>query len=251
MPSHVPLVVLGLLVTGLPASPPVAAGGPWHASVPSVQPAFRATMPDRFGLDTNGDGLIDLPNTAAYVRNGQGQGESARFTVRLDASTSRAALSGTALPIVGYRWRITGGDELSIARSGPLPVVEMRLPEGTYTVALDVEAALGWGTATARVEREVVVEDLLVVAVGDSYASGDGNPERPLGTGPTGVIWADSPLDAAAEAAHAAAHRSAAAWPALAGAGLGTGRSGHVGDLRLGGGHERPHRPRAAGVAVG
>ncbi len=213
-------LALSALVLGagwLPASPAAAGGETLVSVVPAVQPTFRATMPERFGGDEDGDGLIDLPNTVEYVQSCPGACDGpVRFTLRLDASASRATLAGAPLAIIGYRWRITSPNGLLLARSTSLPAVEVQLPEGTYRVALDVQAALGWGTATARVEREVVVEDLLIVAVGDSYASGDGNPERSRPPGADEAVWADSPGDPAAEAAHTTAHRSTVAWPGLA-----------------------------------
>ncbi|HUU62105.1 MAG TPA: hypothetical protein VMX37_06950 [Acidimicrobiia bacterium] len=209
--------VLVLVAAWVPGAPAAGAKPAPVSAVPAVQPAFTARMPDRFGADADGDGLVDLPNTTEYAQNCPGTCRGrVRFTLRLDASPSRATLAGARLAITGYRWRITGPDGLWLARSTTQPVIEAHLPEGVYRVALDVEAALGWGTATARTERQVVVEDLLIVAVGDSFASGEGNPERPLASGQADAVWADSPGDPAAEAAHAAAHRSTVAWPALA-----------------------------------
>jgi len=194
-----------------------ASGESWGVAVPVVQPAFTAAMPDRFGADADADGVVDMPNTAQYVQGcPEGCRGAVRFTLRLDASASRASLSGAPLPLVGYHWRVTGAAGLVAARVMESPVVEFRLPEGTYRVTLDVQAALGWGTATARVGRDVVVEDLLVVAIGDSYASGDGSPERPREALGQEALWGDAPGDPAAQAAHAAAHRSTAAWPSLA-----------------------------------
>lgn len=207
------------LALGAPAAG--AVGRPWVPTVPVVRPGFSAAMPDRFGTDADGDGIIDLPNTAAYVQGcPAGCAGPVRFTLRLDASPSRASLAGAPLPITGYGWRISGPDGLVAERATASPVVEFRLPEGSYRVALDVRADLGWGTATGRAEREVVVEDVLVVAMGDSYASGDGNPEQARESTGREAVWADSPGDDAAEAAHAAAHRSTAAWPALVGLAL-------------------------------
>lgn len=207
------LVATVLLAIALAPAAAAAAPLPPLGPAPALVPAFQATMPDRFGLDADRDGIIDLPNTTVYVHNGVGP---ARFGLRLDASESRATQAGVALPIVEYRWHITGEGGPSLVRTGPLPVIEVRLPEGSYLVTLDIRADLGWGTATARLEREVAVEDLLVVAVGDSYAAGDGNPERARGPGGLPALWADSPWDGAVASTHAAAHRSTAAWPALA-----------------------------------
>ena len=206
------LVVLAL-AAGFPAAP-AAAGG---AVV--VQARFEATMPDRFGLDADGDGLIDLPNSTAYVNPGEGPicGPACGplFTLRLDAGASKAEQGGTALPAT-YRWEIDGPGGRKVVRRSTGPELEVALPEGQYRVALEVEAALPWGTARDTASAEVAVEDLLVVAIGDSYASGEGNPERPRSADGTPAQWADAPGDAAVEAAHAAAHRSTVAWPALA-----------------------------------
>lgn len=198
---------------------PAAAVPARESGVPVVQPAFGTSMPARFGGDADADGLIDLPNTTRYVQNWGSAGcdgcGPARFRLRLDASASRASWQGSPVPIVDYRWRIAGPDGSLLTRRSAQPVIGVDLPEGTYRVTLDVSAALGWATATARVEREVVVEDFLIVALGDSYASGEGNPEVPRGAEGGEARWADSP-DPDAEAAHAAAHRSSVSWPALA-----------------------------------
>jgi len=209
------LAATALVVAG--AAPAGAAGERWGVAVPVVQPVFAVAMPDRFGTDADSDGVVDMPNTAEYVQGcPEGCHGAVRFTLRLDAWASRASLSGAPLPITGYRWRVTGPAGLVAARVMQSPVVEFRLPEGTYRVTLDVQAALGWGTATARLERDVAVEDLLVVAIGDSYASGDGSPERPREASGQEAVWGDAPGDVGAQAAHAAAHRSTAAWAAWA-----------------------------------
>lgn len=209
-------LLAGWLAVALTPAGASAAGTPWVRDVPQVEPRFSATMPDHFGLDQDGDGILDMPNTVEYVQGCPRGGDGpVRFTLRLDASESRARLGDAPLGIVGYRWRVSGPQGLVAARVTEHPQVEFRLAEGTYRVALDVQAGLGWGTATARVEREVAVEDLLVVALGDSYASGDGNPEEPRLAPGREALWGDAPGAAGAEAAHAGAHRSTAAWPAL------------------------------------
>jgi lysophospholipase L1-like esterase len=209
-----------LASAGLGVAVPAAAAAPAGGAAAVVRARFVATMPERFGFDADGDGLIDLPNSPAYVRPGGGSPCGAAcgplFTLRLDATESTAAMGGTALPVLSYRWEITGSVGRHLVRRGTAPRLEVPLPEGRYRVALEVEAALPWGTARGRSVREVVVEDLLIVAIGDSYASGEGNPERPRGEGDVPAAWADAPGDPVTEAAHAAAHRSTVAWPALA-----------------------------------
>jgi lysophospholipase L1-like esterase len=198
---------------------PVAAAPPGSAAA-AVRARFDATMPDRFGLDADGDGLIDLPNSARYVQAGSSGACGAScptvFTLRLDASPSTATMDGMPLPVVSFRWEVSGPGGRHIVRLEAAPGLEIDLPEGRYQVSLEVEASSTWGSVRGRTTREVAVEDLLVVAIGDSYASGEGNPERPQVEGASGAQWADAPGDPETETAHAAAHRSTVAWPALA-----------------------------------
>ncbi len=197
---------------------PAAAAAPQAAAV-VIRARFTATMPDRFGLDSDGDGLLDLPNTAAYVQAGAASTCGApcgpAFTLHLDASASTATMGEEALPVLWYRWEVSGGSGRRIVRQAANPRLQVDLPEGRYQVSLEVAAALPWGRAAGRSSREVAVEDLLVVAIGDSYASGEGNPERPRAGSGGEAQWADAAGDPEAEAAHAAAHRSTTAWPAL------------------------------------
>src|SRR5439155_7473002 len=67
---------------------------------------------------------------------------------------------------------------------------------GTYRVKLTVRDANG---QSASITKKVVVKDWLIVSLGDSYASGEGNPDVPqkfdqrtLGTTVlAGPIWVD------------------------------------------------------------
>ncbi|HEX5630301.1 MAG TPA: hypothetical protein VFY15_01445, partial [Acidimicrobiia bacterium] len=60
--------LLGALLLGVVGLPvPVA---PQVAPAPLPPPlVVDWSMPDRFGGDSDGDGLMDLPNTTAYVHN--------------------------------------------------------------------------------------------------------------------------------------------------------------------------------------
>lgn len=176
------------------------------------------TVEDRFGLDADGDGRIDLPNTPEYVFNRRSSCPSdcpdPRFVVHFDAGLSGASGLGLGtIPILSYEWTISGGtlpDGASYVR--PSPHLDLALPEGRYQVEMRLLVRIPWGTITTRTEVDVTVEDLLIVAIGDSYASGEGNPEVPR-NGSRSASWAQggSPY---ADGANAAAHRSTVAWPA-------------------------------------
>src|SRR2546426_804931 len=77
---------------------------------------FVWSVADRFGLDRNNDGFIDLPNTAEYIRPNT-------FTVTFDATpsvlprpvgaqvviTNLSAALDSVHHLVRYEWRISGG----------------------------------------------------------------------------------------------------------------------------------------------
>ncbi len=92
------------------------------------------------------------------------------FPVRLDACDSRGDRA---------RWTITAADgsrrTLPWSRLGARTCSRIvTLGEGAYTAELQVAS----GARTDRRSFPVVVRNLLVVALGDSYASGEGNPRN-------------------------------------------------------------------------
>lgn len=119
---------------------------------------FDWTMPDRYGIDADGDGLLDERTDAASVT-------PAAFTVRLDACASTGS-------IVQYLWDVDG---VSIPDTDCTLAIDFA-EEGVHQVSLTVTDDQG---ATARTSRRVVVQDFLVVGLGDSLASGEGNPVVP------------------------------------------------------------------------
>jgi hypothetical protein len=86
-------------------------------------------------------------------------------------------LSGTAPPGAVCAW--TFDDGKNALRQVNVPCeeeVKLRLPNGRATVAT-VDVPLGDGTAQ-RVVRELEVRDVLIAGIGDSIASGEGNPDK-------------------------------------------------------------------------
>jgi len=131
-------------------------------------------MAERFGpgYDRNRNGRPDLPNSHDYVNPG-------RYEIRLAACVHANPLATAGMTCV---WTIDGPDQATRLRTtGPRPVV--RLPQGTYSVTVTVQLADG-RTGSAR--ETIHVKDILIVALGDSLATGEGNPEEP-------ARWATSP----------------------------------------------------------
>ena len=123
------------------------------AAVPTA--AFDWSMPARTGLDADHDGVID---PVTDINPGT-------FTVNFDACASTGSIQH-------YRWTI--GGEFA-GESSTCDGFSDQLAEGEYTVELKTVADDG---STATVTRQVTVQDFLIVAVGDSYGSGEGNPEK-------------------------------------------------------------------------
>lgn len=131
---------------------------------------FQWRMTERTGPDYQygfGFGLSrgDIPNVREYV-NPSG------YEVVLDASSSTTPF-GTYF--TSFSWSIEGRQNGAPYRQeahGSTPKVA--LPEGQYTVTLNATNSLRQrATATGRIN----VDNILIVSLGDSYASGEGIPQ--------------------------------------------------------------------------
>lgn len=112
--------------------------------------------------DRDGDTFPDPAKDAAAI-NGH------HIPVHLDGCDS----TGGASPIVAYVWSLNGA-ELRDTRCS----TTWNAPgAGQYPVALTVEAADG--SRHSQTQLVNVRKDLLIVSVGDSMASGEGNPYAP------------------------------------------------------------------------
>ncbi len=196
---------------------PDASTSTTEGSTPSTVPIladFSWSMPARFGLDANLNGRIDVPNTFEYAHNlAPGSCPSGcpaaapTFTVELSGAGSTSEVG----PIEEYSWEIRSGAELIVEAATPDAATEIRLAEGSYVVSLTVAA----GGQTSTVTEDIDIRDYLLVGIGDSYASGEGNPETTevdsSGRLPRAVgIWADDGGDGAGPVVerHRRAHRS-------------------------------------------
>jgi hypothetical protein len=199
---------------------------------------FDWEMEPRFGLDANHNNIPDLPNTAEYALN-LAAGACAtpatnclsllpKFNVTFTASAT--VLPGglpTGAQMV-YKWELDGVDFQyhtdTLQSSDKWTTV---LAEGAYNVTITGYVASGIQNsapvavqASKTVSGQIRVEDILIVSIGDSFSSGEANPERFRGQSTnTNALWADDGsgnANSIVNQRHRRAHRSTVAWPAQA-----------------------------------
>ena len=193
-----------------------------------------------------------MPNSAEYVRGAASSDCAvcpALFRLRLDAADSTATMGPQALPILSYRWEVTG-EGAPPGAAGPLSALEVDLPEGRYRVTPGSRGgpAVGHGPGPGGARgpgggsagggpRGLVCrrggQPGVAAGGGDSAGRLGRRPRRPRGGG--------------------GPRRGASLDRRLAGAGrpgAGTGRPGDIGDLRLGGGDHGFDRGRRPGGAA-
>jgi lysophospholipase L1-like esterase len=213
-----PLLLLALTGVALGATEEGEAGA--RSDDVPTRAGFTWEMGPRYGIDRDGDGRIEIENSYEYVNGRRTRCDAdcpqQRFKVALEAFPS-AASYGLDPSRVRYEWRISGpaGSATHMAAS---PTLHVRLPEGIHDIDLRVKVRVLWGSITLRHRSTIDVNDLLVVALGDSYASGEGSPEIRV-DGSREALWADA-SDPAVEEMHALAHRSTVGWPAQVAAAL-------------------------------
>ncbi len=132
---------------------------------PGLAARFDYSVPERFAVPDPRmpDGQYEI-----YV-DGELHPDQWRVYLNACASTGRP---------VSYAWTIDGALVGESPSCGPF---EWDLPaEGTYSVTLVVEDAAG---DTRELTKDVVIRDILMFGIGDSYGSGEGNPDVPLSIG--------------------------------------------------------------------
>lgn len=188
--AAVAAVVTALLATGalthsseVQAAPSPTAVGTW-SMVPQAK-------------DTNKDGVIDgdggVPTTGALSRQPsrtyKGAGNFiAQPNERLIDGSLSWYLSDKGYPVrlnacasTGdeYRWKVARSKE-TVTTTAWRPLtkkqckVTLTLPEARYSMTLEVRA----NGRTVRDKVNATVRNILVVSLGDSYASGEGNPRN-------------------------------------------------------------------------
>ncbi len=141
----------------------------------------------------------DLPNTRTYVNPAGG------YRLTFDASQSSGIL-----PTSTFTWTVSGSGHRAIHLTGEH--VALSLPQGKYKVKLQSSGLAGTLNPTTT-STKIQVKDVLIVSIGDSFASGEGDPVVPANDSSDGARWAYSP-DPAMDEQNADAHRSTISGPA-------------------------------------
>lgn len=152
-----------------------------HASIKSPVPPFnfKWSMPKRFG-----------PKTAENIVNYHWKQDSRTYedtyvrpaTWKVDFDACSPAMPGNSI----YKWDVDG----VMVSSPNLTVCTFAhefASQGTYAVKLTITAPDG---AVTIADSPVTVKDLLIVSIGDSFASGQGNPDIPR-KGSAPAKWVD------------------------------------------------------------
>lgn len=175
---------------------PEAADVPLEVRALLAAAVIQWSMDPRFVNDLSHGNAPDLVNTYDYANPADG------FGVSFDASQSVGIL-----PTTTFAWTVTNSKGFSLVVSGENPDVDLQ--QGSYRVKLTASGLAGTRRPLSTTTN-ILVKDVLVVSIGDSYASGEGNPVVPGFFEPE---WAYSP-DPAMNQENADAHRSTLAGPA-------------------------------------
>jgi len=151
--------LIGLPVTGCRDTLSVHSPGAPSFDRATPGASFEWSVPPRFGMDRDGDGLIDYPRTPEQIN-------PPSWTVNFNACALPTGEHRT-----DYKWYV---DEEPVASVTSCQWSHEFPTEGTYNVVLKVHRVSG---PVIWVEQVVTVQDWLMVSFGDSYASGEGVSE--------------------------------------------------------------------------
>ncbi|MEI7744174.1 MAG: hypothetical protein WCK58_10575, partial [Chloroflexota bacterium] len=154
--------------------------------------AFDWSVPSRFGPDTEAPiGLIDYRKTPSEVA----------LPATLATTLDGCASIPDGGSFMGFSWRIDG----QVAAGTDCTLVTSLAPKTVHQVELTVTQDGVQNTVT----HDVQVDDLLVVSIGDSVASGEGNPDIPGGSAALdgNATWQDRQCDRSAKSGPALAAR--------------------------------------------
>ncbi|MBN2653159.1 MAG: hypothetical protein JXR63_12335 [Spirochaetales bacterium] len=156
----------------------------------SANPQILWEMDKHFGFDKNEDGRIDIPNTKEYV-NPDGYGISLKID---DADEFRGPFS----------WTLTDSN-------GKTHISKTIFPRAYFTNIPTGQGSISCNFEQTTIQIEINPKNYLIAVIGDSYASGEGNPELQYDKSKPS-IWADGGPGSLESINHLRGHRSSLAW---------------------------------------
>ena len=180
------------------------------------------SMEKRFGLDNNNNGIMDLPNTNRYAVPNPDAYKRPAFQVNLSVihqAPTKQELGVSTLQLRAIlnstrrtKWIVNGKIRTSNNKNNTSLLL---LEDRKHRIQVEVTYAYKNKIFIYQSPVETIeVEDILIIAIGDSFASGEGNPERPE-YDKKGLKWADGQVEYITKD-HEAAHRSTLCWSAQA-----------------------------------
>ncbi|HEX2576982.1 MAG TPA: SGNH/GDSL hydrolase family protein, partial [Aquihabitans sp.] len=164
----------------------VLLGGLFATAVYAVGPPegtlrYQWSIGERYGLDADADGIIDNPDGLKDLAKDQAWIQSPTYALTFDvcsspAVTERASLNPT------FTLTLSGPEAKTVSGSACKMVAQVT-KLGTFTAKVDVKVA---GVSVDSRTETITPKDQLVVSIGDSVASGEGNPDTLQG----GTYWA-------------------------------------------------------------
>jgi Ca2+-binding RTX toxin-like protein/nitrogen fixation protein FixH len=141
---------------------------------------YEWSIGDRYGLDADNDGIVDdhdgtrdLAGDKAFIQN-------PTYQLTFDSCSSTAVTERSSLN-PSFTLTLTGPESKTVTGTNckmTVPVTKL----GTFKAVLDLKVA---GVSVDTREETITAKDNLVVSVGDSVASGEGNPD----TLESGTFW--------------------------------------------------------------
>lgn len=156
-----------------------------------------------YGNDKNNDGRIDIPNTSEYFSTN-------RFNIVLGLTDSFLAKNHLSLNnadkfILSLEATANGKNYVALGKGRALLLKNVAV--GSYQGTL----TLRYQTKRYDIPITINPKKYTIVAMGDSYISGEGAPERIYHRG-NYSLWADGGINSPALLNHARAHRSSKSW---------------------------------------
>ncbi|WP_375771453.1 FG-GAP-like repeat-containing protein [Archangium gephyra] len=170
------------------SSEPESSSSPLQSSTFNPLPqGFDWSMEERFPVDLDGDGVRDYRDL-----NADGQRNIDDLYGYLNPQSFMVTLDGcpTTDPGYTYQWFVkrSAGDSWRVTYLDQGCRFTSSFPgQGAYEVTLTIRESSG---ESRQYVQQVVVKDWVIVALGDSYGSGEGNPDVPRSGGQP-ARWAD------------------------------------------------------------